>query len=104
MAGNSACIMSLSRWQKPIANRTVKLVSWAIALGSGTSGGTLAPLLTGSGREHHGNILRQATLLANTGQLRPLLDPHSFNLGNVLDAYTLIDQRGARGKLVVEIN
>jgi NADPH:quinone reductase len=72
---------------------------------SGTYSGvfTLAPLLTGEGREHYGDILRQATRLANNHQLRPLLDPHQFTLANALDAYELLEQRQARGKLVVEI-
>jgi len=72
---------------------------------SGTYSGvfTLAPLLTGEGREHYGDILRQATRLANNHQLRPLLDPHQFTLADALDAYALIEQRQARGKLVVEI-
>jgi NADPH:quinone reductase-like Zn-dependent oxidoreductase len=72
---------------------------------SGTYSGvfTLAPLLTGDGREHYGEILRQATRLANNHQLRPLLDPHQFTFANALDAYALIEQRQARGKLVVEI-
>jgi NADPH:quinone reductase len=73
---------------------------------SGTYSGvfTLTPLLTGTGREHHGRILREATRLANNQQLRPLLDAHSFSLSNALDAYTLIENRGARGKLVIEID
>jgi hypothetical protein len=33
----------------------------------------------------------------------PLLDSRAFTLANVLDAYALIEQRKARGKLVVEI-
>jgi NADPH2:quinone reductase len=72
---------------------------------SGTYSGvfTLAPLLTGEGREHYGDILRQATRLANNHQLRPLLDPHQFTLADALDAYALIEQRQARGKLVVEV-
>jgi len=72
---------------------------------SGTYSGvfTLAPLLTGEGREHYGEILREATRLANAHQLRPLLDPHRFTLVNALDAYALLEQRQARGKLVVEI-
>jgi NADPH:quinone reductase-like Zn-dependent oxidoreductase len=72
---------------------------------SGTYSGvfTLAPLLTGEGREHYGEILREATRLANDHQLRPLLDPHRFTLANALDAYALLEQRQARGKLVVEI-
>lgn len=73
---------------------------------SGTYSGvfTLPPLLTGAGREHYGNILREATRLANNQQLRPLLDSRQVTLANALDAYTLIEQRQARGKLVVEID
>ena len=73
---------------------------------SGTYSGvfTLAPLLTGEGREHYGQILREATRLANNNALCPLLDSHNFTLDNALDAYGLIEQRQARGKLVVEIN
>ena len=72
---------------------------------SGTYSGvfTLTPLLTGEGREHHGAILREAARLAQAGKLRPLLDSRAFTLANVLDAYALIEQRKARGKLVVEI-
>jgi NADPH:quinone reductase len=64
---------------------------------------TLTPLLTGEGREHHGGILREATRLANARKLMPLLDSRAFTLANVLDAYALIEQRKARGKLVIEI-
>jgi NADPH:quinone reductase len=73
---------------------------------SGTYSGvfTLAPLLTGEGREHYGNILREATRLANNQQLRPLLDSRRFSLANALDAYELIEQRQARGKLVIEVD
>jgi NADPH:quinone reductase-like Zn-dependent oxidoreductase len=64
---------------------------------------TLTPLLTGEGREHHGAILREAARLAQARKLRPLLDSRPFTLANALDAYALIEQHKARGKLVVEI-
>jgi len=64
---------------------------------------TLTPLLTGEGREHHGAILREAARLAQARKLRPLLDSSAFTLTNALDAYALIEQHKARGKLVVEI-
>jgi NADPH2:quinone reductase len=72
---------------------------------SGTYSGvfTLTPLLTGEGREHYGGILREATRLATTRRLWPLLDSRTFTLATALDAYALIEQRKARGKLVVEI-
>jgi NADPH2:quinone reductase len=64
---------------------------------------TLTPLLTGEGREHHGGILREATRLATAGKLWPRLDSRTFTPANVVEAYELIEQRKARGKLVVEI-
>jgi hypothetical protein len=44
---------------------------------------TLLPLLTGLGRSHHGEILRQAAALAEAGALRPLLHDRSSSLTDV---------------------
>ena len=65
---------------------------------------TLLPLLTGEGRAHHGRILREATRLAEAGMIRPMLDPHPFTLETVGEAYALIEQRQAQGKVVVSIH
>ncbi|MGN2244790.1 zinc-dependent alcohol dehydrogenase family protein [Frateuria sp. GZRR33] len=65
---------------------------------------TLLPLLTGEGRAHHGDILREATRLADAGQVRPLLDPRPFGLATLEDAYALIEQRQAQGKVVVSLD
>jgi NADPH2:quinone reductase len=65
---------------------------------------TLLPLLTGEGREHHGEILREATRLAEAGKLRPLVDSRKFTLQSVSEAYALIEARRADGKLVVDID
>jgi NADPH:quinone reductase-like Zn-dependent oxidoreductase len=65
---------------------------------------TLLPMLTGKGTAHHGEILRQATRLAEKGQLRPVLDPRQFSLENIQEAYDAIENRSAKGKLVVTIN
>jgi NADPH2:quinone reductase len=64
---------------------------------------TLEPLLTGVGGEHHGEILLEAARLAEAGQVAPLVDARRFTLESVGEAYGLIRDRGARGKLVVEI-
>ncbi len=64
---------------------------------------TLEPLLTGVGRKHHGEILHEAAKLAEAGKVAPLVDPRRFTLESVGKAYQLIRDRGARGKLVVEI-
>lgn len=65
---------------------------------------TLLPLLTGEGRGHHGEILREATRLAEAGLIKPRLDARVFNLTTVEDAYALIEQRQAQGKVVVSID
>ena len=75
-----------------------------ISFKGGTYSGvfTLLPLLSGEGREHHGEIMREATRLAELGKLRPLLD-RTFDLESVASAHeTLVDGR-ARGKLVIDI-
>ncbi len=64
---------------------------------------TLLPLLTGEGRAHHGEIMREATRLAEAGQLRPRLDPRHFDLAGVADAHAAIEDRSAQGKIVVDI-
>ncbi|MGO7164423.1 zinc-binding dehydrogenase, partial [Rhizobium johnstonii] len=64
---------------------------------------TLLPLLTGEGREHHGDIMREATRLAEKGQLMPRLDGRSFTLESVITAHELIEGGKVDGKLVVDI-
>jgi NADPH2:quinone reductase len=64
---------------------------------------TLLPLLTGEGRAHHGAILAEATRLAEAGAILPMLDPHRFTLDTVDEAYRMIADGIARGKLVIEI-
>ena len=64
---------------------------------------TLLPLLTGEGRERHGEIMREATHLAETGQLMPRLDSRSFTLENLMAAHRLIEGGKVDGKLIVDI-
>ena len=64
---------------------------------------TLVPLLTGEGRRRHGEILEEATKLAEAGQLIPRLDPRRFTLATADDAHVAITDGSARGKIVVEI-
>jgi NADPH2:quinone reductase len=64
---------------------------------------TLLPLLTGEGRDHHGEIMREATKLVEAGKLVPRLDPHRFTLADIDKAHALIENRQAKGKVVVEI-
>jgi NADPH2:quinone reductase len=64
---------------------------------------TLLPLLTGEGRAHHGEILAEATRLAEAGELLPALDPQRFTLATASDAYRAIQSGTVRGKLVVDV-
>jgi NADPH:quinone reductase-like Zn-dependent oxidoreductase len=62
---------------------------------------TLMPLLTGPGQEHHGEILRQAATLADSGSLRPRLNEQRFAADQIEAAHSLVES-GAVGKVVVE--
>ena len=61
----------------------------------------LLPLLTGEGRAHHGDILREATRMAEAGKIRPNVDARLFGLDAVGDAHDAIASRTAAGKIVV---
>ena len=64
---------------------------------------TLLPLLTGEGRAHHGEILARSDALVEAGKLVPRLDARHFTLENVGEAYALIRDHAAKGKLVVDV-
>jgi NADPH2:quinone reductase len=63
----------------------------------------LLPLLTGEGRAHHGEILRQATQLAEANQLRPVVDPRHFTLETALSAHEAVEQGTAFTKIVIDL-
>ena len=64
---------------------------------------TLLPMLTGRGRLHHGDILREATKLAEAGKLRPLLSKERFTFETALQAHAAVETGKTVGKVVVEI-
>jgi NADPH:quinone reductase-like Zn-dependent oxidoreductase len=65
---------------------------------------TLLPMLTGEGRAHHGEILREATRLTEAGKIAPRLDPRHVTLDTACDAHRATKARSAAGKIVVEID
>jgi NADPH:quinone reductase len=65
---------------------------------------TLRPMLTGSGREHHGEILRSATRLADDGKLRPLVDPRRYTLDTVAQAHAEVERGTSAGKIIVDVD
>ncbi|KAA1011056.1 zinc-dependent alcohol dehydrogenase family protein [Paraburkholderia panacisoli] len=64
---------------------------------------TLYPLLTGHCRSHHGEMMRAATRLVESGNLAPVVDPRRFDLHTAEQAYELVSSGTARVKVVVEV-
>jgi NADPH:quinone reductase-like Zn-dependent oxidoreductase len=64
---------------------------------------TLLPMLTGEGRAHHGDILREATRLIEAGKVAPRVDHRHFTLSTVGEAYRTLEGNDAAGKVVIDI-
>ncbi|MFC8247757.1 zinc-dependent alcohol dehydrogenase family protein [Streptomyces chartreusis] len=64
---------------------------------------TLAPMLSGRGRQYHGDILCDAASFVDIGALKPRLSPRRFTLSSVTDAYDVVENRTAAGKVVVDV-
>jgi len=64
----------------------------------------LLPMLRGVGREAHGRIMAEAARLAESGVLKPHLDPKLFPLEKVGDAHRHLESGRAVGKVVVTID
>jgi NADPH:quinone reductase-like Zn-dependent oxidoreductase len=64
---------------------------------------TLLPMLTGEGRAHHGEILREATRLVEAGNIKPRVDPRHFNLESAADAHRAVEQQASFGKVVIDV-
>ncbi|MHA6494886.1 zinc-dependent alcohol dehydrogenase family protein [Pseudomonas borbori] len=57
------------------------------------------PMATGVGMEHHGFILAEATKLAESGQLRALVDPRRFAYREIAAAHAYAESGQALGKV-----
>jgi NADPH:quinone reductase len=64
---------------------------------------TLLPLLTGEGRAHHGEILSEATKMAEANQLNVFINPRKFTLDNLEEAHELLASGSKIGKIVIDI-
>jgi NADPH:quinone reductase-like Zn-dependent oxidoreductase len=64
---------------------------------------TLLPLLSGVGREHHGEILTRIAGLVEGGKISPRVDPRTFRLSDVESAHAAVASGGAAGKIVVTV-
>jgi hypothetical protein len=54
-------------------------------------------------RNHHRDILTQATRLAEAGQLFPSIDPRRFSLGSVESTYDTDRGLEAQGKIMIDL-
>ena len=59
------------------------------------------PLLTGVGREKHGEILRQVAALVDDGKLKPLIHEQRFTFDQVNEAHALYETKRHTGKIVL---
>jgi NADPH:quinone reductase-like Zn-dependent oxidoreductase len=64
---------------------------------------TLQPLLSGAGLERLGQIMGEATLLADAGLLTPWVDSRVFTFDTIEAAYEVMSKGDASGKLVVDV-
>lgn len=63
----------------------------------------LLPMLSGEGRVHHGEILRQLTQFVEEGKLHPIVDPRKFTLDSALEAHDAVENGSANVKVVIDI-
>jgi NADPH2:quinone reductase len=89
----------------------VSILGWGthslapLSFKAGTYSGvfTLLPLLSGVGREHHGEILTRIAALVEDGKLCPRLDPRTFGLADAEAAHAAVSSGGAAGKIVITV-
>jgi NADPH2:quinone reductase len=65
---------------------------------------TLYPLLSGEGKKHHGDILKAASQLFETGKLKVQLHHQSYTLDQIETAYEFLENRKASGKIVISVS
>jgi NADPH:quinone reductase len=65
---------------------------------------TLLPLLTGKERMHHGEIMKEATVMIEAGKLLPKMDTTRYTTETADQAYAAMEGHSAKGKVVIEID
>ncbi|OTG81724.1 zinc-dependent alcohol dehydrogenase family protein [Acinetobacter sp. ANC 4648] len=63
----------------------------------------LWPMLENNRRQHHGDILKIATQLAEENKLKPLVDPREFDITQTVEAHHYLAEGKALGKIVINI-
>lgn len=96
---------------KPYSGHVVSILGWGthslapLSFRNATYSGvfSLYPLLSGKERQHHGEILQQATALAEAGKLYPHINSRLFTLETIDEAYELMEKHMSGGKLIIDI-
>jgi NADPH2:quinone reductase len=101
-----ACFQAVRRFGHVVSclgwgSHTLAPLSFRAATYSGVF--TLLPLLTGEGRAHHGDLMREATRLVEADLIVPHLDTEHFDFSAIEAAYQRIGQGQATGKVVIDV-
>lgn len=64
---------------------------------------TLLPLLTGTGRSHHDQIMAEAARLVESGKLASRVDPTRFDLASSDAAHERVRAGLGQGRVIVEV-
>lgn len=65
---------------------------------------TLYPLISGVGRSHQGDIMREATALIEAGKIRPVVSKSVYRLDSAKEAYQEVEAGAKNGKVVVDVD
>jgi len=63
----------------------------------------LIPMLHNSGRKEHGRILEAIAKIAESGDLRPIVDKETFTLEQASQAHAHLESGKAMGKVVIKV-
>jgi len=97
---------------KRYTGHVVSILGWGthslapLSFRGGTYSGvfTLYPLLSGKNHLHHGNILGEVARLAEAGKLLPIMDERILPFEAADEAYRIIKNGEAKGKMVLSVS
>ena len=61
----------------------------------------LIPMIHNHGRKQHGEILRALAEIAESGNLKPVIDETEYSLNEAIEAHNRLESGGAMGKIVI---
>jgi len=61
----------------------------------------LPPILKNHDRETHGKILSEIAKIVDSGQLKPMIDPHKLTLETVTEAHALLESENWKFQKII---